>query len=429
MPATPGTQPSIDAEVILTMTSYLTRAGALTAGLLLVALACSRAAAIDAPDTATPGHGWPQWRGPHFDGSSEATDLPDVFGPDQNVSWIAKLPGAANATPVVAAGRVFTTALDKSCKKFTALCLDLKDGRVLWQRDMGVGFKQNNRNDLSSPSPVTDGKNVYFMFGNGNLAAFDIEGQPLWSRDIPKDHGEFHFMWLYGSSPMLYGGKLYVQCLHNIKSYEHTEETAQADSYLLAIDPKTGKDIWKHVRPNVAIGESREAYTTPIPMTSPQGTQILVAGGDCLTGNDAETGSELWRFRWNPDHINYQRLIPSPVSGQGLVFACAPKGGAVMAVKDSAQGDVTDAGAAWQTKDFTTDVCVPADLQSHAVCPERRQDQDALLRRSRHGAEKMGRQARRRRRLPRVARRRRRKNLLHQRERRRMGHRRRHRRF
>jgi len=340
------------------MNDYPSRLIVLTVAWLAL---CGAVISARGAETAAPGHDWPQWRGPHFDGSSDATDLPEKFSATDNCLWTAKLPGPGNGTPVVAGGRVFLTAIDTQSKKLSGLCLDLADGHVLWQKDMGIGFKENGRNNMTSPSAVTDGQTVYFYFGTGDLAAFDRDGKPLWSRNIQKDQGDFNFMWIYGSSPLLYKGKLYLQCLHNDQSYDHRgESTTPASSYLLAIDPQTGKDLWKQIRPTEAAGESKEAYTTPIPVDTAAGAQIVLVGGDCVTGHDPDTGKELWRYgTWNPTKINHWRMVTSAVGGEGLVFACAPKGGPVMAIKEGAAGTVPFDGAAWETKDYSSDVCVP----------------------------------------------------------------------
>jgi outer membrane protein assembly factor BamB len=341
------------------MNDYPSRLIVLTVAWLSLCGAGAGAFGADSGDVA--GHDWPQWRGPYFNGSSDATNLPDKFSPTDNCQWTAKLPGSGNGTPVVAGGRIYLTAIDPQSKKLAGLCLDQADGHILWQKEMGIGFKDNNRNNMTSPSAVTDGQTVYFYFGTGDLSAFDRDGKALWSRNIQKDQGDFNFMWLYGSSPLLYKGKLYLQCLHNDISYDHRgDSSAPADSYLLAIDPRTGKDLWKQIRPTEAAGESKEAYTTPIPVETSAGPQIILVGGDCVTGHDPDTGKELWRYgTWNPTKINHWRMVTSAVGGEGFVFACAPKGGPVMAVKEGASGKVPFEGAAWETKNYSSDVCVP----------------------------------------------------------------------
>jgi outer membrane protein assembly factor BamB len=242
------------------------------------------------------------------------------------------------------------------------MCLDRKDGRVLWRKEVGQGNFTNNRNNMASPSPLTDGKTVWYYYGNGDLAAFDVDGNPLWSRNIQKDHGDFYYQWTYGSSPLLYDGRLYIQVLHrDVPAHGPAPAGGEkAASYLLAIDPQTGKDLWKHVRPEQANAESKESYGTPIPFDGSNRKEVVLIGGDVVTGHDAATGKELWRAGdWNPDKIGHWRVVPSVLTAEGLAIACAPKGGPVTAIKAGGNGEITDTHVAWKTKDFSSDVCVP----------------------------------------------------------------------
>jgi outer membrane protein assembly factor BamB len=136
------------------------------------------------------------------------------------------------------------------------------------------------------------------------------------------------------------------------------------ESFLLALDPANGSTLWRQVRPSDAVQESHEAYTTPIPFEYKGRKEIILAGGDCLTGHDPETGRELWRWgTWNPRKIGSWRLVPSPVAGGGVVLACAPKGDPVYAVKAGANGVVPEADIAWksdQKREVSSDVPTPA---------------------------------------------------------------------
>jgi outer membrane protein assembly factor BamB len=320
---------------------------------------------------------WPQWRGPALNGSSKATSLPDKLDPKQNLAWSVKLPGPGAGTPIVWDQRVFVSALDGQSKKLLAMCLDRKDGRVLWRKEVGLGFTSNQRNNMASPSPITDGKTVWFYYGTGDLAAFDFEGKQLWARNIEKDYGPFHVQWIYGSSPLLYDGKLYVQVLHrDVPSgggrrrrggqgggegaAAGAEGAKPAESYLLALDPQTGTDVWRVVRTDDAREESKESYGTPVPFEGSPRKEIVVIGGDAVTGHDAQSGKELWRVGgWNPEKIGHWRIVPSVLAAEGIAVACAPKGGPVMAIKAGGEGDVTDSHVIWRSKDFTSDVCVP----------------------------------------------------------------------
>src|SRR5205814_3025068 len=117
----------------------------------------------------------------------------------------------------------------------------------------------------------------------GDLAGLDFSGKTLWARNMQKDYGDFCFNWTFGSSPQLYDGRLYFQLLQR----DHTvggRGKEGSDSYLLALDPATGKEMWKVVRPSPARMESREAYSTPIPYEYNGRKQILIAGGHLPLG-------------------------------------------------------------------------------------------------------------------------------------------------
>src|SRR5438552_4206425 len=156
---------------------------------------------------------WPQWRGAHFNGSSTEKNLPAEFSKTQNVKWSAPLPGTSAATPIIWGDHVFVSSGDERSKALRALCLDRKTGRFLWDHEVGVGYSQDEKSNFASPSPATDGKLVVFLYGNGELAAFDFAGTNLWARHLQKEYGAFAYQWTYGASPTLYDGKLFVQVL------------------------------------------------------------------------------------------------------------------------------------------------------------------------------------------------------------------------
>lgn len=159
--------------------------------------AVASARAADAPA----GHDWPQWRGPHFDGTGDAVHLPEKFSKDENLLWSVKLPGPSNGTPIISGDRIFTTAIDTN-RKMLALALDRATGKVVWQEEVGLGLiHPKGENDVVSPSPTTDGKTVVFMYGTGDIVAFDRDGKRLWARNLQRDIGEFNINWIYGSAP------------------------------------------------------------------------------------------------------------------------------------------------------------------------------------------------------------------------------------
>lgn len=302
---------------------------------------------------------WPHWRGPNFNGSTAEKKLATSWEPGKAL-WKTKLPGPSGSTPVIWRDQIFLSTPDAE-KNLHLLCISKLDGSIMWQKQVASGDRTAGpRSNMSSPSPVTDGKLVVALYGTGDIAAFDLKGNELWKRNLGQEYGKFAIMWLYGSSPLLYQNRLYVQVLQTSpvpKDYTHANDgNSTRESYLLCIDPKTGKDIWKQVRESNARQESKESYASPIP----NGKEILVLGGDCITGHDAKTGHEIWRAGGlNPKNDPWWRIVPSPVVGAGMVFASAPKRDPVFAFKQGGQGDITESHLAWKLTENPTDWSTP----------------------------------------------------------------------
>ena len=309
------------------------------------------------------GENWAHWRGPNFDGSSTEKNLPAEFSKTQNVKWSTAMPGTSAGTPIIWQDHVFVSSGEERTKTMHALALDRKTGKILWNQEVAVGYGFDDKSNFASPSPVTDGKIAVFLYGNGNVAAFDFSGKKLWARDLQKDYGPFAYQWTYGASPTIYKDKLYIQVLERNEPVHGRGRTdGPIDSYVLAVEPQTGKEIWRHVRPSEAHMESHEAYSTPIPFENNGRTELLITGGDCITGHNPATGEELWRWgTWNPTRIEHWRLVPSPVTGARIILACAPKGSPVYAFKAGAKGNQDDSVIAWKSssRDVTSDVATP----------------------------------------------------------------------
>lgn len=309
---------------------------------------------------------WPNWRGPHYTGASDETGLPESWSDTENVAWVAPMPGPGSATPIIWGGRLFVSSTDKKTNGLLAMCLDATSGKVLWTRKMGKDRRWPN-NNMATPSPTTDGKTVYFYYGTGDLAAFDFEGRQLWLRRLQQDLGAFVVKWGYSSSPLLYQGRLYIAVFQNAVPTKYSRDYAYPlpsqgplASYLLALDPKTGRQLWKHVRPTNATDESTEGYFTPIPFERAGRAEVLLAVGECVTGHAADTGKELWRWWFTPpDRQAWQRVVTSIVPGDGLVYATRPKHRPLFAIKAGGSGELKADAVAWRFDGPTPDASTP----------------------------------------------------------------------
>jgi outer membrane protein assembly factor BamB len=292
---------------------------------------------------------WANWRGPTFNGSSPEKNLPASFSKTENVIWTAPMPGPSGSTPIIWGESVFVASTDGTERSLIALAFDRKSGKQLWRVKVADAFSQDNNSTFSNPSPVTDGKRVWFYYGTGDLSCFDFAGKEIWHRNIQKDYGQFAYQWTYGASPLLYDGRLYIVVLQRNVPV-HARGRQNGDSYLLALDPATGMELWKVVRPSDAQQESLEAYSTPMPYTHEGRTELIITGGDCISGHDPVTGKEIWRWgTWNPTRIGHWRLVPSATAGAGVALVCGPKGAPVYAVKLGGKGNLSNAALAWQS--------------------------------------------------------------------------------
>jgi len=291
---------------------------------------------------------WPQWRGPFFNGSTTETDLPATFTETENVRWTAPMPGPSGATPIVWGDRVFITSTDTQTDDLLAICIHAKTGKELWRRTTGKDRKVA-RNNMASPSPVTDGKTVWFYYGTQKLFAFDFDGKLLWQRNLEKDHGHNALMFGYSSSPLLYRGKLYIVAIRNKRQDRYGRApAAHHDSYLLAIDPDTGRDLWKVDRPTDARDEAQEAYSSAIPYERDGRGLVLVYGADYLTAHDPETGKEVWRWgTYNPEKIHHWRIVPSAVVAGDTIVVVGPKHSTMFAIRPRGTGRLGKECVAW----------------------------------------------------------------------------------
>ncbi len=298
-----------------------------------------------------PAH-WPQWRGPAGNGVSPDGDPPVDWSEERNVRFKLAIPGVGHSTPIVWGDRLFlTTAIpfgepaapigehDAGAhdnypsayqQKFVVVAVDRHKGTPLWQRTVRTERPHEGTHvtgSWASNSAVTDGERLFAFFGSRGLYALDMDGELLWERDFGDmrslhGHGE-------GSSPALHGSTLIV-------NWDH-----QGDSFVLALDKRTGKERWRVARDEIT------SWSTPLVVEHDGRAQAIVSATNRVRGYDLATGEVLWECGGLSRNV-----VASPVASDGLVIVGnSYDGQAMMAIRlSAAKGDITGSSEAvvWQ---------------------------------------------------------------------------------
>jgi outer membrane protein assembly factor BamB len=339
----------------------------LASGLCSVALLASVPAAAP-PERADVN--WPQWRGPGGLGISAERDYVEVWGPDTNIAWKTPVPGRGHSSPIVWGDRLFITtsiegaqvpgrtAPDHLDFKFQpgylhpdsvgvdyrntlkVLAYDTRTGRLLWERTAFSGLMYDNRhrrNTYASPSVVTDGSAVYAFFEAAGLYAYDMDGKLLWKRAPSEKGGELSWEESLGPIAKAGLGPGTSPILHEDLLILQVDQEMGADSAILALDKKTGAQVWKTERNN------RRSWATPIIVRAGDRLELIASGAESVRAYDPRTGRELWHSRGTQSHP-----IPSPVAGHGLVYLTAGSGQKrTLAFRPGMNGDVVNENVAW----------------------------------------------------------------------------------
>ena len=242
---------------------------------------------------------WLQFRGPNGAGVVDGSALPAEFNTSKNVVWKTPVP-FARSSPVVTSDRIFLTATETD--KLVTLALDRKTGKLLWRRDVARAryMPIYKANDGASPSPVSDGKNVYVFFAELGLISYAPDGKERWRVPL----GPFNSFYGMGGSPVLAGNTLVMVC------------DQRAGSFIVAVDARNGKELWKKDRPNF------EAYSTPAIYRPKDGpAQVIVLGSQAVDAYSLDKGERLW---WVNRIGSYPKGVP--VLGTDMVYVTAEGG-------------------------------------------------------------------------------------------------------
>ena len=295
--------------------------------------------------SATQGEEWPAFRGPTGLGYSLQKNLPISWGgaESENVLWTSPLVGEGHASPIVWGDRVFvcTARWDESVKdrakvipEHYVLCYHATDGKRLWDVTVEPGpwlrddFRSGPGGGYAAPTPATDGKHVYVVFGSSVIAAFDFDGKVVWRHEI-KPHS---FDVTIGSSPVLFKDTVLMLCAMSNRK----------DSKIIAYKKTDGAVKWETALPQTGF-----AHSTPIVIEVKDKPQLVVVasgGGEADEGVqsfDPVTGKRLWWCRGRGD-------AASAAFGAGIIYCDSGRGGAGIAIDPTGTGNVTDTHIKWQ---------------------------------------------------------------------------------
>jgi len=303
----------------------------------LVALALASPAAARGED-------WPQFRGPGGAGVvAGKTVPPDTWDKSRNVAWRYEVPGHGWSCPIVVGGKVYVTSCVTDAKvpapktgyyapkdtkthdgehRWTVFCLDAATGKVLWEKVAHKGRPKHPihvKASYASETPICDGERVYAYFGNVGLFCYDTAGKQLWSRSW--DVVPTQLDWGTGASPVLHKDRLYLV------------NDNEKQSFLVAVDTRTGKDVWKVDR------DEKSNWATPFVWQNAKRTEIVTCGKGKARSYDLD-GKLLWELGGMSSIC-----VPSPVvAGDLLVISSGYEFGRprpVFAVKPGAAGDIS----------------------------------------------------------------------------------------
>ncbi len=299
---------------------------------------------------------WPQWRGPLGTGVAPEADPPVHWSESRNLLWKKVLPGLGHSTPILWGHRIFVTAAVPTGdalkpvyddapgshgnlpvthrQRFVVLALDRGSGKVLWERTVHTRLPHEGghyTSSLASASPITDGEHLLAYFGSQGIYCFSLEGELQWEKQMgtmrtKHGHGE-------GSSPVLYGETLVI-------NWDH-----EGQSFVVALDKRTGKELWKIPRKEVT------SWATPIAVEQDGVAQVIVAGTSRVRGYHLETGEVIWECGGLAANI-----VASPVAGDGMAFVGSSYDKRVLlAIRLSgARGDITGTDRVPWTRRRTT---------------------------------------------------------------------------
>ena len=293
---------------------------------------------------------WPSFRGPHASGVAEGQNLPDEWNPKTgiNILWRTAIPGLAHSSPVVWGNTVFVTSAvssdpkatfrpglygdgdaskDHTVHRWIIYAIDKSTGKIGWERVAYQGEpleKRHIKATYANSTPATDGRIVVAWFGSQGVYAYDVTGTFLWKVDLGRiDLGAYDiptFEWGSASSPIIWNDLVILQC------------DTQTDSFIVALDAKSGKTVWKTDRDEIP------SWGTPTIATTSKGDELIANASNFIRGYDPKTGKELWRLGGSS-----KITAPTPIYADDMLVVASGRGPErpIFVIKAGAKGDLT----------------------------------------------------------------------------------------
>jgi len=283
---------------------------------------------------------WPGWRGPTGDGIVEDTKAPLTWSVEKNTLWKVKTPGKGHASPVIWEDALFLVSAEEESGERLLLRLDPATGKTVWKKTVLESpiEKVHRKNSRASSTPVTDGSAVFVSFLDKEkmfIASYDFDGNKLWE----KRPGIFSSIHGYCSSPVLWKDKVIINGDHD------------GNAYIVALDKKTGKEIWKTPRPN-----KTRSYCTPLLRTIDGRNQLILSGSISVASYDPDTGKQHWVIDGPTD-----QFVASLVYDEKYLYmTCGFPTKHMMAIDPTGSGNVTDTHVVWHTRKDPSYVPSPA---------------------------------------------------------------------
>ncbi|MCC6420816.1 MAG: PQQ-binding-like beta-propeller repeat protein [Gemmataceae bacterium] len=280
---------------------------------------------------------WPRFRGPNGTGVAADKEIPVKWGSPSASLWQLEVPGVGNSSPVVWNDRLFLQDAPRDGKGRALLCINARDGKVLWTRAApGKFVKFRRESSHASATPATDGERVYAAFWDGvgiQVRAYTVDGADVWERDL----GPFKSQHGAGASPVVYQDKVYFANDQDGTSTFH------------AFDARTGKTVWQHSRPAY-----RACYSAPFLLErNGHRPELLVVSTMAITSYEPHSGRVNWDYKWKFSGKMPLRTTASAVYHDGMLFATSGDGGGdrhMIALKLDGVGPRTRVTLAWENK-------------------------------------------------------------------------------